>query len=130
MENSATNFVRVLAAIRNTDLRYPDEELLESFLEDSIDSEYAARYALQTCSATRGGGLDLTPLLSDWKRLIAAEVSHEVPFHDQPDRVVAADIWKRDGGKCCITGLTNSLFDPLVVAPILPIMKPIPKRSS
>ncbi|KAK8063765.1 kinase-like domain-containing protein [Apiospora saccharicola] len=79
MENSATDFVRVLAAIRNTDLRYPDEELLESFLEDSIDSEYAARYALQTCSATRGGGLDLTPLLSDWKRLIAAVKFYKWP---------------------------------------------------
>ncbi|KAK7952002.1 uncharacterized protein PG986_007730 [Apiospora aurea] len=96
MEHSATDFDRVFAAIRNADLRYPDEELLESFLEDSIDSEYAARYALQTCSATRVGGLDLTPLLSDWKRLIAA-VTHEVPFHQQPDRAVAADIWKETG---------------------------------
>ncbi|KAK8073228.1 hypothetical protein PG994_004127 [Apiospora phragmitis] len=126
MENGATDLDRVLAAIRSAGLRYPDEELLESFLYDSIDTEQAARYALQTCSATRGGGLDLTPLLSDWKRLIAA-VTHEVPFHQQPDRAVTVDIWRREGGKCFITGLGNSLFDPLVVAPILPVMKPIEK---
>jgi hypothetical protein len=28
---------------------------------------------------------------------------------------------KRDGRKCCVTGRPGRLWDPLVVAPILPI---------
>ncbi|KAI0426010.1 kinase-like domain-containing protein [Xylaria sp. FL1042] len=125
MAVTANGLDRALAAIRNANLRYPDEELLVCFLQDSIDPAAAACYMLQRCSVGRDG-VDLTPLLSDWKKLIAS-FTYEVPPYRKPNRAVVAGIQNRDGGKCCITGLKSSLFDPLVVVPILPMLKPIQK---
>ncbi|KAG6178065.1 hypothetical protein E4U27_003999 [Claviceps purpurea] len=61
---------RVLELLRRVDLKYPDGQLLECFLRDSIDPLQTARYILGRCSA-EGDGLDLDTLLSDWKRLIS-----------------------------------------------------------
>jgi len=37
------------------------------------------------------------------------------------DAVAQTAIFKRDGGKCCITGKAARFWDPLVVVPVLPI---------
>ncbi|KAI1354664.1 kinase-like domain-containing protein [Xylaria sp. FL0043] len=125
MADTANVLEQAFAAIQNADLQYPDEQLLECFLQDSIDSGAAARYMLQRCSAGRGG-LDLIPLLSDWKQLIAS-IMHEFPPRRRPDRDVVANVKRRDGDKCCITGLKRSFIDPLIVAPILPMTKAVKK---
>ncbi|KAG6297954.1 hypothetical protein E4U09_001188 [Claviceps aff. purpurea] len=59
----------VLALFRCVDLKYPDGQLLEAFLRESIDPLQTARYILGRCSGD-GDALDLDTLLSDWKRLI------------------------------------------------------------
>ncbi|OAA55872.1 Protein kinase-like domain protein [Niveomyces insectorum RCEF 264] len=57
--------------------------------------------------------------------ILITKVIYEAPPYRVSDRGVIADIWKRDSGKCCITGFSGSLLDPLVVVPILPKPKPI-----
>lgn len=39
------------------------------------------------------------------------------------DRRVVTSVTERDGGKCCITGMPGSFWDPLVVVAILPRMQ-------
>ncbi|KAG6019507.1 hypothetical protein E4U40_006971 [Claviceps sp. LM458 group G5] len=56
---------RVLELLRCVDLKYPDGQLLECFLLDSIDPLQTARYILRRCSAG-GDALDVDTLLSDW----------------------------------------------------------------
>ncbi|KAG6002939.1 hypothetical protein E4U21_002504 [Claviceps maximensis] len=112
---------RVLNIVRRASLAYPDNELLECFLQDSTDPEQTARYILERCSAAEGGdGLDLGALLADWKRLIAF-FTNDLPAPQPSEKAAIAAIFKRDGGRCCITGRTNSLLDPLVVVPLLPV---------
>ncbi|KAM5347379.1 hypothetical protein ACJ41O_010384 [Fusarium nematophilum] len=114
------DFDRALGSIRRAKFPHPDGELLESFLQDSIDPRQAARYLLQRCSSD-GDGPGLTLLLSEWKQLIAAFV-YEGPIHQAKDKGIVAGINERDGGKCCITGLSNSFWDPLVVTRIFPVI--------
>lgn len=66
------SLAQILAIIRNAHLRYPDEELLECFLEDSIDPAATAHYVLQRCECAVANDNGLMRLLSDWKQLIAS----------------------------------------------------------
>ncbi|KAG6292131.1 hypothetical protein E4U45_007020 [Claviceps purpurea] len=100
---------RVLELLRRVDLKYPDGQLLECFLRDSIDPLQTARYILGRCSA-EGDGLDLDTLLSDWKRLIS------VCMYVQPKYLGKVVLMMM----CCLTGLGHSVWDPLVVVPLLP----------
>ncbi|QPH04155.1 hypothetical protein C2857_000930 [Epichloe festucae Fl1] len=109
---------RVLELVRRVDLEYPDEQLLECFLLDSIEPLQTARYILARCSA-KGDGFDLATLLSDWKRLISV-FTYDGSRHRARDQTIVSTIRKRDRGKCCITGFGNSVWDPLVVVPLLP----------
>lgn len=118
-ETTTTNETgRVLELVRCVDLEYPDGQLLECFLLYSIDPLQTARYILGRCSA-EGDGLDLAALLSDWKRLISV-FTYDGSRHQSCDQTIISTIRKRDRGKCCITGLGNSVWDPLVVVPLLP----------
>ncbi|KAG5928564.1 hypothetical protein E4U42_000434 [Claviceps africana] len=121
MTTSTTDEIeRVLRLIRCADIAYPGSELLASFLMDSADRLQTARYILQRCAVVGDSdSLDLAALLADWKRLIAFFITDR-PAHPPSDKAVIAAISKRDGGKCCITGLANSFWDPLVVVPLLP----------
>ncbi|CCE34744.1 uncharacterized protein CPUR_08680 [Claviceps purpurea 20.1] len=100
---------RVLELLRRVDLKYPDGQLLECFLRDSIDPLQTARYILGRCSA-EGDGLDLDTLLSDWKRLIS------VCMYVQPKYLGKVVLMMM----CCLTGLGHSVWNPLVVVPLLP----------
>lgn len=75
MADTANGLDRALAVIRNANLRHPDAELLECFLQNSTDPVATARYMLQRCSAGRDD-VDLVPLLSDWKQLVASCTYH------------------------------------------------------
>ncbi|KAG6113870.1 hypothetical protein E4U31_007640 [Claviceps sp. LM219 group G6] len=109
---------RVLELLRRVDLEYPDGELLEFFLLDSIEPLQTARYILGRCSAD-GDGLDLVALLSDWKRLISV-FTYDGSRHPSRDPTIISMIRKRDRGRCCLTGLGHSVWDPLMVVPLLP----------
>ncbi|KAG5958159.1 hypothetical protein E4U56_005781 [Claviceps arundinis] len=115
---TTSDIERVLELLRRVDLKYPDGQLLECFLQNSIDPLQTARYILGRCSMD-GDGLDLATLLSDWKRLISV-FTHDDSRHPSRDPTVISTIRKRDRSKCCLTGLGHSVWDPLVVVPILP----------
>ncbi|KAG5993610.1 hypothetical protein E4U43_003453 [Claviceps pusilla] len=120
MASTSEQSKRVLKLIRRSDLVYPDYELLECFLNDSKDPEQTARYILRRCSVAEDAhDLDPGALLADWKTLIAFFMT-DGPAHQLSDKVAIAAIFKRDGGKCRITELANSFWDPLIVAPLLP----------
>lgn len=51
---------------------------------------------------------------------LSEAVVYEGTAYQLHDRALVADITRRDRGKCCITSLSNSFWDPLVVAPIFP----------
>ncbi|OSD00327.1 hypothetical protein PYCCODRAFT_1393643 [Trametes coccinea BRFM310] len=104
----------VLSLIEETDLRHPSEPLLRCFVTDAVDPIAAARYVRGRLSAGEGPSL-----VSDWTYIISALLEHGTP-PPTPDANSRAAISKRDGGKCCITGKSGTLRDPLVVAPILP----------
>ncbi|CCE27336.1 uncharacterized protein CPUR_00810 [Claviceps purpurea 20.1] len=118
-ESTTTSDIgRVLKLLRGVDLEYPDGQLLECFLRDSKDPLQTARYILGRCSAD-GDALDLDTLLSDWKRLISV-FTYDGSRHPSRDPTIISTIRKRDRGKCCLTGLGHSVWDPLVVVPLLP----------
>ncbi|CAH0046463.1 unnamed protein product [Clonostachys solani] len=124
MADEATNSVgRALEAIKIARLQHPDDMLLECFLQDAAEPQEAAYYLLQQ-SYVDGNRYDFRPFLSDWKELIGSFVFEDPP-KELPDSNIIADVIRRDGGKCCITGIDGSLFDPLVVAPILQMKRPI-----
>ncbi|KAG6313303.1 hypothetical protein E4U22_001068, partial [Claviceps purpurea] len=109
---------KVLELLRCVDLEYPDGELLECFLRDSIDPLQTARYILGRCSP-EGDSLDLATLISDWKRLISV-FTYDGSRHPSRDQTIISMIRKRDRGRCCLTGLGHSIWDPLMVVPLLP----------
>ncbi|KAG6087470.1 hypothetical protein E4U15_007828 [Claviceps sp. LM218 group G6] len=113
---SGTN--RVMELLRRVDLEYPDGQLLEFFVRESIDPLQTARYILERCS-TDGDALDVATLLSDWKRLISV-FTFDGSRHPSRDPAVISTIRKRDRGRCCLTGLGYSIWDPLIVVPLLP----------
>ncbi|KAG6240313.1 hypothetical protein E4U25_008139 [Claviceps purpurea] len=109
---------RVMELLRRVDLEYPDGQLLEFFVRESIDPLQTARYILERCSAD-GDALDLAMLLSDWKRLISV-FTYDGSRHPSCDPTIILSIRKRDRGRCCLTGLGHSVWDPLIVVPLLP----------
>ncbi|KAK7212611.1 hypothetical protein V2G26_019789 [Clonostachys chloroleuca] len=124
MTDETTNNVgRALEAIKIARLQHPDDMLLECFLQDAPEPQEAAYYLLQQ-SYIEGNRYDFTPFLSDWKELIGSFVFEDPP-RELADSNIIADVNMRDGGKCCITGRDGSFFDPLVVAPILPMKRSI-----
>ncbi|KAG4258995.1 hypothetical protein FPRO03_13217 [Fusarium proliferatum] len=68
MSESQSRLEQALAAIRNSRLQHPDDQLLECFLTDSVGPEATARYMLQRCTDGKKD-YDLFPLLLEWKEL-------------------------------------------------------------
>ncbi|KAG5955708.1 hypothetical protein E4U56_007062 [Claviceps arundinis] len=118
-ETTTSDIGRAQGLLRCVDLEYPDGQLLECLLRDSKDPLQTARYILGRCSA-EGDGVNLATLLSDWKRLISM-FTYDSSRHPSRDPTIISAIRKRDRGKCCLTGLGHSIWDPLVVVPILPL---------
>ena len=65
-----TDLTRAMTTIDDAKLCFQDKQLLESFVEDAIDPSVAARYLLQRDGDDKTD-VDLQPLLSDWKELVA-----------------------------------------------------------
>lgn len=66
MAESQSRREQTFAVVRSYRLQHPDDQLLESFLHDSVDPEATARYMLQRCIDGQED-YDLMPLLSEWK---------------------------------------------------------------
>ncbi|SPJ79289.1 uncharacterized protein FTOL_07680 [Fusarium torulosum] len=119
---------KALEVITNSSLEYPDDQILECFIENSIDPDDAACYLLKRC--TRNDGFEVASLLSDWKQLVSIFADNPTTVQPKPDKATMIAVERRDGGKCCITGLEGSLMDPLVVRPIVTVPKTLNKSLS
>ncbi|KAI9058910.1 hypothetical protein FKP32DRAFT_1635136 [Trametes sanguinea] len=105
---------KVLALIEDAELPHPSAALLACFVRDSVDPIAAALYVRDKLSAGEGH-----LLVSDWSYIVSS-ITENGLRPPATDAAVCSAIAKRDGGKCCITGKPGTLWDPLVVVPILP----------
>ena len=64
-----SNKSRALSIVQNANLIHPDPSLIETFLNDAVDGDQAARYLLQTY-VDKEGGINLTRFVHDWKDLV------------------------------------------------------------
>ena len=70
MTDNAYDLERALSAIEDSDLRYPQNRILERYLELSTDPDASARYLFQ--ERKRGAGIpDLKPFLTNWNELVS-----------------------------------------------------------
>lgn len=69
MSESQSSLEQALAAIRSSRLQHPDNQLLECFLNDSVDPEATSLYLIQRC-ADGQKDYDLITLLSEWQELV------------------------------------------------------------
>ncbi|KAH8597551.1 hypothetical protein B0O99DRAFT_617672 [Bisporella sp. PMI_857] len=109
-----------LSLIEAARLPHPSSPLLSSFVIEALNPRLAAEYVLKTCRSGRNQEVDLLSFVSDWSYLVEGITKCGSP-PPIPDAATQAAIAKRDGGKCCITGKAGRFWDPLVVAPILPV---------
>ncbi|KAG5923501.1 hypothetical protein E4U61_003221 [Claviceps capensis] len=98
---------RVLELLRCVDLEYPDGQLLE----------YGPLHTWTMLCGRRQSRS--STLLSDWKRLISV-FTYDASRQLFPNQTIISATRKRDCDKCCLTGLGHSVWDPLVVVPLLP----------
>ncbi|OBS19984.1 hypothetical protein FPOA_11707 [Fusarium poae] len=103
-----------LNTIHTSNLRHPDNQLLECFLEDSADPNASAQYIFQNCPSDQGL-LDFASLLSDWKSIVCFCGTLQQP---SPNKDIVSKVQARDSDRCCLTRLKTSFFDPLIVMPI------------
>ncbi|OTA98636.1 hypothetical protein M426DRAFT_17234 [Hypoxylon sp. CI-4A] len=103
----------VLSLIESMKLPHPSGPLLECFVSSALNPIQAARYVKHRLSLG-----EASSLVDDWSYIIDS-ISESGTPPPQPSIDVQHAIAKRDGGKCCVTGKAGTLFDPLIVAPIL-----------
>ncbi|KAK4150826.1 kinase-like domain-containing protein [Chaetomidium leptoderma] len=104
-----------LPLIATLDLPHPSGALLSSFVTDALHPLVAARYVSDRLSAG-----EARSLVSDWIYIVESVTANGRP-PSPPDADTQKAIMRRDGNKCCITGKAGSIWDPLLVMPILPI---------
>ncbi|KAB5545763.1 hypothetical protein GE09DRAFT_218604 [Coniochaeta sp. 2T2.1] len=59
-------------------------------------------------------------MVADWAYIIECITCKGTQWDPVP-KSARKPIIRRDHGECCITGLKGSLWDPLVVLPVLPV---------
>ncbi|KAL5593496.1 hypothetical protein FOBRF1_012598 [Fusarium oxysporum] len=96
-------------------LEHPASALLRAYILEAVQPQAAADYVQRRLSADGHAG----SLVADWAYVIDSVISGKQPRAPSADEINA--ITKRDGGICCVTGKQGSLWDPLIVAPILPV---------
>ncbi|KAI1144064.1 kinase-like domain-containing protein [Hypoxylon sp. FL0543] len=104
-----------LSLIESTRLPHPSGPLLESFVSEALNPVSAARYVKHRLMLG-----EASSLVADWSYIIESITENGCP-PPPPNAIQQRDITRRDGGKCCITGKSGTLLDPLIVAPILPV---------
>ncbi|KAI2603351.1 kinase-like domain-containing protein [Hypoxylon fragiforme] len=115
MAITADEVKSTLSLIEDTRLPHPSGPLLKSYVQEALNPLLAARYVKNRLEFGEGSSL-----VADWYYIIESITQNGCP-PPQPDTTEQQDIIKRDGGKCCVTGKAGTLYDPLIVAPILPV---------
>ncbi|KAH9897349.1 hypothetical protein F4778DRAFT_743228 [Xylariomycetidae sp. FL2044] len=104
-----------LSRIHELRLPHPSIPLLRSFVLEALNPPVAAAYVDDRLSKD-----EAVPLVSDWTYIVTSMTQNGRP-PPMPNSSTQDAITRREGGKCCVTGKKGSIWDPLVVAPILPI---------
>ncbi|KAI1115430.1 hypothetical protein F5Y14DRAFT_460562 [Nemania sp. NC0429] len=106
--------------ISKADLPYPSPELLECFIYLGLNPKAAAEYIINACQSSNDSTATLMSLVESWTFIVEAISKHgQAP--PEIDASLRAEITLRDGGRDCITGKRGTLWDPLVVRPIIPV---------
>ncbi|KAF5643559.1 kinase [Fusarium tjaetaba] len=106
------------SAIENEDLPHPLGKLLTTFIANALNPSLAATHVLNHCRPGQERKIDLYALISDWT-FIVESITKYGTTSPAPDSRTKAQILKRDGNRCCITGKPAGFGDPLVVMPVI-----------
>ncbi|RBR26208.1 uncharacterized protein FIESC28_00991 [Fusarium coffeatum] len=102
-------------AVDRAQLAHPAPALLRAYILEAVQPQAAADYVQHRLSAD--GHADA--LVANWIYVIDSVISGVQPRAPSPDEI--KNITNRDGRICCVTGKQGSLWDPVIVAPILPV---------
>jgi hypothetical protein len=142
MDSTSTqdNVKEALLLIESIKLPHPYGALLHSFILNAVNPLLAAQYVLDACQHPHEDAIDRQTealhLVIRWTKIVESSTRPQYRYFvnlklikiivskygcppPMPDAATRAAIIRRDGGKCCITGKAGSLWDPLVVIPIL-----------
>lgn len=111
-----------VSLIDSIELPHPSGALLSSFITEALDPRTAAKFVLASCRDGHSDDTraDLLSLVDDWTYIVESISKHGNP-PPAPDHAIRQAIMRRDGARCCITGSSGRLWDPLIVEPILPV---------
>ncbi|RBR05991.1 hypothetical protein FVER53590_29302 [Fusarium verticillioides] len=115
MNPSAPEIDHMLDMIDQVHLQHPASALLRAFILEAVQPQKASEYVQSRLKTDGNLGL----LLVDWIYVVHSVTSGKQPRCPSADEINA--IAKRDGGICCVTGKKGSFWDPIIVAPILPV---------
>ncbi|PSS03225.1 kinase-like domain-containing protein [Coniella lustricola] len=104
-----------LALLETIEEPHPSGALLATFITEALKPAAAAHFL-----STRLLAGNAQALVSTWTHIVKSVTSNGTATQ-QVDRDTRQHIFERDGGKCCITGRAASIWDPLVVVPVLPL---------
>ncbi|KAI1765480.1 hypothetical protein GGR53DRAFT_261533 [Hypoxylon sp. FL1150] len=102
-----------LSLIEDSKLQHPLGLLLESYVSQALNPVLTARYVKRRLLLG-----EASALVTDWSYIVESITQNGRP-PPQPSAVEQHAITRRDGGKCCVTGKSGTLRDPLIIAPIL-----------
>ncbi|KAG4274870.1 hypothetical protein FPRO04_08878 [Fusarium proliferatum] len=115
MSPSSPDVHKALDFVDHISLEHPASALLRAYILEAVQPQAAAEYLQSRLRSDGHAG----SLVGDWIYVIDSVLSGtqpRAPSHDEIDAIT-----KRDGGICCVTGKQGSLWDPVIVAPILPV---------
>ncbi|KAF4953600.1 hypothetical protein FGADI_5936 [Fusarium gaditjirri] len=113
----------VLDVVDRIALEHPASALLRAYILEAVQPQAAADYVQSRLRTDEHASI----LVADWIYVIDSVVSGTHPRAPSADEINA--ITKRDGGICCVTGRQGSLWDPVIVAPIVPVPSAWLKRE-
>ncbi|KAI0161773.1 hypothetical protein GGR52DRAFT_561098 [Hypoxylon sp. FL1284] len=105
----------VLSTIENTGLPHPLIPFLQSYVSDAVHPVLAARYVKPRLELG-----EASSLAADWTYIIES-IAENGRAPPEPDAAERHDIFRRDAGRCSLTGKNGTPRDPLVIVPVLPV---------
>ncbi|KAF4448072.1 hypothetical protein F53441_8464 [Fusarium austroafricanum] len=93
-------------------------KLLEAFITEALQPPRVAAYILNCCLPSDYHEAVLRDIASNW--IFIVEISKYGTTSPAPTSSGQADIIRRDGNKCCITGKPAGLGDALIIVPVVP----------